>query len=311
MRGIAIDRYGGNDEMTLRDDLPEPKVGPDSVLVRTRAVGVNPVDWKVVRGYLQGAFPSHFPLVPCWDLAGVVEAVGPAVTEWSPGDEVVAYDRQDHLQWGTLSELVSVPIRCVGPKPQSLSWNEAGCLPLAGMTAWQVVVAALEVQPGDTVLVHAAAGGVGSFATQIAVARGARVIGTASPGNHDYLRGLGAEPVAYGDGLIEAVKALAPTGVDAIVDLVGGDALDATPAVLAPGGRLASIVDADTTKAMGGRYVFVRTNPAHLVELGQLADAGRLKVEISGTYKLEEAVAAFDQVEDGHGRGKVVIVVSD
>ncbi|MGH9263518.1 MAG: alcohol dehydrogenase catalytic domain-containing protein, partial [Acidimicrobiales bacterium] len=112
MRAIATDRFGGNDVLQLTE-VPDPVVGPDTVLVRTKAVGINPVDWKSVRGGLESRFPCHFPLVPCWDVAGVVERVGPAVTEFGPGDEVVGYDREDHVQWGTLSELVSVPIRCL------------------------------------------------------------------------------------------------------------------------------------------------------------------------------------------------------
>lgn len=306
MRAIAARRYGANDELELVE-LPDPKVGPDAVLVRARAVGVNPVDWKVLRGYLDGIFPTHFPLVPCWDLAGVVEAVGPAVTEFSVGDEVLAYDREDHVQHGTLSELVGVPVRCLAPKPAGLGFVEAGAIPLAGLTAHQVLHGALAVQPGDTVLVHAASGGVGSFAVQLAARAGARVIGTASPANHAYLRELGAEPVAYGEHLVEEVLALAPAGVDVIADLVGGPALDATTALLCSGGRLASIVDARRVAELGGRYVFVRPDAAGLAGLARLAADGGLRVPVAATFPLERAADALAAVEAGHTRGKVVV----
>lgn len=306
MRALATSRYGGNDVLELVD-LPEPIVGPDTVLVRPRAVGINPVDWKSVRGGLDARFPSHFPLVPGWDVAGVVEAVGPAVTEFEPGDEVLAYDREDHVQWGTLSELVGVPIRCVAPKPPGLGWAEAGALPLAGLTAYQCVLAAA-VGPGDTVLVHAASGGVGTFAVQLASWAGDRVIGTASPANHGYVTELGAEPVAYGEGLVDEVRALAPEGVDVVLDLVGGAALDATPELVHRAGRLVSVTDAARCKELGGRYHFVRPDAEQLQELARLAGQGELRVHVRETFPFEQAVDALARVEEGHGPGKVGVL---
>ena len=200
MRAMALTQYGGPEVMQARD-LPDPLVGPDSVLVRVRAAGVNPVDTKIRAGYLAGAFPSAFPLVPGWDVAGVVEGTGPAVTEFTVGDEVVGYVRKDHIQHGTYAELVAAPIRTLAPKPSSVSFVEAAGLPMTGLTAHQVLDAA-EVGSGDTVLVHAAAGGVGTMAVQLALLRGAHVVGTASEANHEFLRELGAEPVTYGQGLV-------------------------------------------------------------------------------------------------------------
>ncbi len=306
MRAIVIEEYGDNDRLSI-DEVPDPKVGPDTVLVRAHAVGVNPVDYKVVRGYLDGAFPVHFPLIPCWDLAGVVEAVGPAVADYAVGDAVMAYDREDHVQNGTLAELVAVPVRCLAPKPDALSFAQAAALPLAGLTAYQAVVEALNVNAADTVLVHAAAGGVGLFACQIAKLRGARVIGTASAGNHQFLQDLGIEPVPYGDALVEYVRALAPRGVDAVVDLVGGPALAASPQLMAPDGRLASVVDASVVRQLGGRYVFVRPDTVQLTQLAQWAGEGAIRVEIAATFPWEKAADAFQMVEEGHVRGKVVM----
>jgi NADPH:quinone reductase-like Zn-dependent oxidoreductase len=309
MRAIATDRFGGNDVLELTE-LPDPIVGPDTVLVRTKAVGLNPVDWKSVRGGLKERFPNHFPLVPGWDVAGVVERVGPAVTEFAEGDEVMAYDREDHVQWGTLAELVGVPVRCVAPKPAALGWAEAGALPLAGLTAYQCTLAA-GIGPGDTVLVHAASGGVGTFAVQFAAWAGARVIGTASPANHDHVRGLGAEPVEYGDGMVSTVRALAPDGVSVSVDLAGGDALEATLDLGGDGLRLVSVTNPDRVKALGGRYIFVRPNAEQLAELGRFASEGSLTIHVRETFPFERAVDALARVEEGHGPGKVVVVFDD
>ncbi|GLY87585.1 oxidoreductase [Actinoallomurus iriomotensis] len=294
--------------LKLATDAPEPKVGPDFVLVRVKAAGVNPVDWKIREGRLDGLFQTDFPVVPGWDLAGVVERAGPAVSEFSPGDEVIGYVREDHVGRGTYAELVAAPVRTLGRKPARLSWAEAGGLPLAGLTAYQALVKALGVNEDDTVLIHAASGGVGSFAVQIALARGARVIGTAGPRNHDHLRSLGAEPVAYGPGLADEVRRLAPGGVSAALDLVGGEALDVTPDLLTGKGRWASIVDPSVTER-GGRYVFVRPDPTDLAALAQLVDDGRLTVPVAKTFPLSEAAEAQRLSEEGHTRGKIVLTV--
>ncbi len=308
MRAMALTRYGGP-EVMHPTDLPDPVVGPDSVLVRVRAAGVNPVDAKIREGYLAGAFPSAFPLVPGWDVAGVVECTGPAVTEFRVGQEVVGYVRKDHIQHGTYAELVAAPIRAVAPKPSSASFIEAAGLPLTGLTAHQALDAAA-VGPGDTVLVHAAAGGVGTMAVQLARLRGANVVGTASEGNHEFLRELGAEPVAYGPGLVTRVRKAAPAGVDAVIDLVGGEALEFSFALVADPGRVVSSIDATTVLGNGGRYVFVRPDPAMLAELSRLVDAGSLRVIVAETFPLERAADAHARVEAGHVRGKVILEVS-
>ncbi|MGH3382432.1 MAG: NADP-dependent oxidoreductase [Actinoallomurus sp.] len=308
MKAIVMNQYGGPDVLKFTADAPEPKVGPDSVLVRAKAAGVNPVDWKIRQGKLDGLFPTDFPVIPGWDVAGVVERTGPAVSEFSPGDEVIGYVREDHVSRGTYAELVAAPVRTLGRKPSRLSWAEAAGLPLAGLTAYQALTKALAVTDDDTVLIHAAAGGVGSLAVQIAVARGARVIGTAGPRNHDHLRALGAEPVAYGDGLLDRVRRLAPGGVSAALDLVGGEALEVTPELLTASGRWASIIDPSVTER-GGRYVFVRPDPHDLSTLASLADDGRLTVPVARTFPLAEAAAAQRLSEEGHTRGKIVLEI--
>jgi NADPH:quinone reductase-like Zn-dependent oxidoreductase len=306
VRGIAYDRFGGVEVLQLREDLPEPPVGPDTVLVRTRAAGVNPVDMGIREGGLAGFFPHHFPIVPGWDLAGVVEAVGPAVVDFAPGDEVFGYLRRDDVQWGTAAELVPAPQRCLAHKPESLSFTEAGAVPLAGLTAYQALTEALAVGEGDRVLVHRAAGGVGFFAVQIAVALGAHVIGTASPRNAGFLTEAGAaEVLDYSAGPISEQLS---EPVDAVLDLVGGDALVDAPKQVRDVSRIASVVDPSVNE-MGGRYVFVRPERHDLEELARMADAGQLRVAVAKAFPLERTAEAHELVAAGHVRGKVVVTL--
>lgn len=306
MRAQVINEYGEPNVLQLVDDAPEPTIGPDTILIRTKAVGVNPVDWKIVAGYLDGAFPHHFPLTPCWDLSGVVEKVGPAIVDFQPGDEVLAYNRQDHVQYGTLAELVNAPFRCVGHKPKDLSFVEAAALPLAGLTAEQSINS-VSIRSEETVLVLNASGGVGSLATQLAVRRGARVIGTCSPRNFDFVRSLGAEPVAYGESMAADVRVLAPAGVDVVLDYIGRDALEAGAKLLNDEGRLASNVESKLVRELGGRYNFVHPDSPMLTELAAIAAAGQLKVELDSVFPFEKAADALQKNKDGHVRGKVVV----
>ncbi|MGW7019872.1 NADP-dependent oxidoreductase [Streptomyces decoyicus] len=307
MKAIIANSYGGPDVLEYTD-RPEPKVGPDSFLIRVKAAGVNPVDWKIVAGYLDPMMDVHFPLTPGWDVAGVVEAVGADATEYEVGDEVIGYVRKDEVQRGTYAELVAAPVRTLARKPASLSWQQAAGLPLAGLTAYQALKR-VGTKAGETVLVHAAAGGVGSLAVQIAVAQGARVIGTASERNHEFLRSLGAEPVTYGDGLADRVRALAPEGVDAAVDFVGGGVVDVSQELLKDRGRVASIADGEV-KSKGGHMVWVRPDTDDLTALGALADAGKLTVPVEVILPLREAAEAFRRSMAGRTRGKIVLEVS-
>lgn len=305
MRAVTYPAFSDDlDTLEVRE-LDTPRVGPGSVLIDVRAAGVNPVDWKVMAGGLDGLMDTVFPVVPGWDVAGTVVAVGLDTPEFAVGDEVMAYARKDTVHAGTFAEQVAVPAWAVARKPAALTWEQAGGLPLAGGTALRTLDV-LEIGEGDTVLVHAAAGGVGSLAVQIAVARGARVIGTASEANHGFLRDLGAEPVAYGDGVVERVRALAPEGVHAVADFVGGQ-LETTLAVLAQGGRHASVADGSVAEH-GGHVVWVRPLGSETARLADLAEQGRLTVEVARTFGLEEVAEAFALSQQGHTRGKLVIV---
>lgn len=307
MRAITYSRYGGSDVLELTEQ-PTPKVGADTVLVRVRAASVNPVDWKVRQGYLDPIMDVHFPVVPGWDVAGVVERVGLDTPEYQVGDEVFGYVRKDWVHGGTFAEYVSAPVRTLARKPASLSFEEAAAVPLAGLTAYQSIRRS-GVTAGQTVLVHAAAGGVGGFAVQIARALGARVIGTASESNHEFLRDLGTEPVTYGDGLVERVRALAPEGVDVVLDYGSPDAVATAPSLLRDGGTIASIVDAKARDELGGHYVWVRPDSADLAALGALIDEGKVRVEVAQVFDLADAAAAHEASASGHVRGKVVVRV--
>jgi NADPH:quinone reductase-like Zn-dependent oxidoreductase len=306
VRAAAYDRFGDESVLRIVTDHPEPPVGPDVVLVRAAASGVNPVDLGIRAGRLAGAYPHHFPIVPGWDLSGVVERVGPAVVDFAPGDEVFGYVRRDDVQWGTAADLVPVPQRCLAHKPESLSFAEAGALPLAGLTAYQALAEVLDVGEGDRVLVHRASGGVGFFAVQIAVALGAEVIGTASPRNHGFLRDAGAaEVLDYSAG--PASEQLGEP-VDAVLDLVGGPALADAPDQVRDRARIVSVVD-PAVRDLGGRYLFVRPDQHDLEELGRMADAGQLRVPIAKAFPLEQIAEAHRLVAGGHVRGKVVVTL--
>ncbi|THA34879.1 NADP-dependent oxidoreductase [Streptomyces sp. A1277] len=307
MKAISYSRFG-DDGVLEYGERPDPKVGPDTVLVKVRAAAVNPVDRQAREGNLDGLLDAVFPVIPGWDVSGVVVQPGVAVDEFAVGDEVIGYVREDFLGRGTFAEYVAAPVRTLARKPLSLSFEEAAGLPLAGLTAYQVLHRTLHVREGETVLVHAAAGGVGSLAVQLARHAGCRVIGTASERNHDHLRRLGAEPVEYGDGLAGRLRALAPDGIDAAFDTVGGEALRASAETLAPEGRLASIVDTEVF-SYGGRYAFVRPDAQDLAHLAELAEQGIVSVHVDRVFPLAETAEAHRLNAEGRTRGKIVVTV--
>lgn len=305
VKALFYEEFGGIDRFRL-GEVAEPHIGPDSMLVKVVAAGINPVDYKLRQGHLRGLIDTVFPVVVGWDIAGVVVRPGLDTPEYREGDEVLAYARKDVVHGGTLAEFVDVPVRTATRKPEGLGFEQAAALPLAGLTALQSVRRS-GLGDGSTVLVHAAAGGVGSFATQLAVLAGARVVGTASPANHAYVRGLGAEPVAYGDGLVAAARALAPGGFDVVLDYVGGPSMDTVPDLLKPGGSVVSITDGRAASEFGGQTIWVRPDSDDLAELAALAASGALKVHLAEVFDLDHAVDAYRALEDGHTRGKIVV----
>lgn len=302
MKAMSYRRYGGL-EVLENTPLPRPRLAPGSVLIRVKAAGVNPVDWSLMAGNLDGLMDVRFPVVPGWDVAGVVEAVGFDTPEFQPGDEVYSYGRRDTVQVGTFAEFAVVPAPIVAHKPPSLSWEQAGGLPLAGLTALRCIDF-LELTVDDTVLIHNGAGGVGRAGIQLAKRAGARVIATASEKNHARLRELGAEPVTYGEGLADRVRALSPQ-VDAVADFAGG-VLEATLALLKPGGRQVSIADR-TVGEHGGRYVWVRPDAVRLDRLSAMVEDGSLVVDVAASYPMQELAQAFEASMTRHGGGKIVM----
>lgn len=306
MKAMTYSQYGNPDVLELTEQ-PLPKVGPGMVLVKVHAASVNPVDWKIMAGHLDSLMDLQFPAIPGWDVAGVVESVGIDAPQFRPGDEVISYARKDFVHGGSFAEYIALPERLLARKPETLDWDQSAGLPLAGLTAYQVLTR-LGVTAADTLLIHGGAGGVGSLGIQIAVALGARVIATASAKNHDFLRALGAEPVSYGEGLAERVRELAPAGADVVADFAG-DNLDTTLAVLAEGGRHASIADS-SVEQHGGTWMWVNPVGADLERLSRLVDERRLKVEVARTFPLEEAAEALRLNMEGHTRGKIIVKVS-
>ncbi|WP_197376108.1 NADP-dependent oxidoreductase [Mycolicibacterium baixiangningiae] len=295
--------YGDPDVLELVD-APPPTPGPRQVRISVRAAGVNPIDWKIIAGFMREQVPLDLPAGAGSDVAGVVDEIGSEVTEWAVGDEVLGVSTTPSFSEFALAEADDL-VR----KPDGMSWEVAGSLAGAGGTAY-AVLQKLGVEAGETLLIHAAAGGVGTFAVQLANARGIHVIGTASERNHDYLRSIGATPVTYGDGLRERVHEAAPQGIDAVLDASGRGEIPLSIELTGDPARVLSLVAFDAADTgiqlhVGGAG---RALGNALRELVALIEQGRLTVSISHTYPLEEVAAALDASRTGHLNGKLVIV---
>ncbi len=315
MKAIALREFGGRDKLE-RMDLPIPEVGKGEILVRVKAAGVNPVDWKIREGWLKDRFPYKFPLVPGWDAAGVVEKVGQGVTRFKAGDEIFAYCRKPVVQGGAYAEYVVLSEEHMALKPKNTLFTEAAGIPLASLTAYQALVDAAKVKAGERVLIHAAAGGVGGFGVQIARDRGAVAWGTASSRNEKYVRGLGAERVIdyTRDDFGKVVRSVYPDGMDVVFDCVGGQVLKQSAEIVRDGGRLVSIVDSLDEQRLRQRdirfeFVFVAPNATELSAIGEMVEQRRLRVHVSKVLPLAFAREAHELIESGHTRGKIVLEV--
>lgn len=297
--------YGEPQSLQLFD-VPMPKVGPGYVLIKVHRTSVNPVDWKLMTGALDPLLDTVFPVIPGWDVAGEIEAVGPDVPEFTPGERVAAYARKDFVHGGTYAEYVSVRAVDVARIPDDVDLDSAAGLPLVGLTALRSLEA-LNLTAEDTVLIHAASGGVGHIGAQLGADLGATVIGTASEKNHEILRSIGVTPVTYGEGLQERVREIAPDGVTAVADFVGG-VVPQTLALLAEGGRHVSIADPGVLEH-NGQLIWVRPDGPRLESLLQKIAEGRLRVDIDTIYPLEQAAEAMEHNKRG-SRGKIIIDVT-
>ncbi|WP_328947322.1 NADP-dependent oxidoreductase [Streptomyces sp. NBC_00250] len=314
MRAVSQDAAGAPDVLRLVETR-RPVPGRGEILVRVHAAGVNPADWKTRQ---RGVFAdgSRPPFTLGFDVAGVVEAIGDGVTLFQTGDEVFGMPRFPHPA-GAYAEYVTAPARHFAPRPHGLTHVQAGALPLASLTAWQALVDTANVQPGQRVLIQAAAGGVGHLAVQIAKARGAYVIGTASAAKHGLLRSLGAdETIDYRTQ--DVAETLRDVDIDVVLDPLGGLDRARSLRTLRPGGTLVSILPLDDTfpieeaELAGVRAVFMLVEPDHagLREIASLVENGRLRVIVDEVFPLEEAARAHTLGETGRTTGKIVLTVT-
>ena len=317
MKAILQEGFGGIDKLKLAE-VPTPTPAADEILIKIKSTGVNPVDWKIREGLLKERLPHDLPLIPGWDAAGIVAAVGSKVTQFKVGDEVFAYCRKPTVKWGTYAEYTCVQADYAAFKPKNISFAQAASIPLSGLTAWQALIDLAQVKAGQTVLIHAGAGGVGSLAIQFGKNAGAKVITTASQRNHDYVKSLGADiAIDYQkENVASRVKALAPNGVDVVYDTLGGDTYRASFPLIKPKGCIVSILEQpDTALAakfdVKALYLFVSPNGRELQQISDLISKGKVKPPEILQMPLKQAGEAQEQVRTGHIRGKIVLTITE
>jgi NADPH:quinone reductase-like Zn-dependent oxidoreductase len=313
MRAIAEKTFGGPIALL---DLPTPEIGAGEVLIRIRAAGVNPFDWKVAVGELKDQMKHRFPLILGFDAAGVIERVGADVTELAEGDEVYGYLFKPVIGDGTYAEYVGAPATIVAKKPVTVGFAEAAALPTPGLAAMDLVDT-VDPREGETILIVGATGGVGSYATQLAARRSARVIATARRTNKALVRELGAaETIDHSkEDLVDAVRIAHPGGIEAVIDVASDrEALGRISTLVYEGGRLASSVYAADVEGLArrgieGTNVSMQPDAWRLGELSRMVDAGELSVRLDHTFPLEKAPDALEERRTGHVRGKIVLLI--
>jgi NADPH:quinone reductase-like Zn-dependent oxidoreductase len=305
MKAIRIHQYGDANTLKL-EEIPRLSIADGQILIRIRNAGVNPIDWKIRQGYMKQVMPADFPMSIGQDFAGEVVELGKDVNQFRAGDRVFGFAQ------GTYAEYAAAPESTIAIVPNSMDFATAAALPTAGSTALQIIRDAVATQPGMTILIQGAAGGVGSYASQMAKNLGARVIGTASGADIEYLASLGVDEVV--DYKRERFEDKA-TVVDAVIDLVGGETLERSYAVVKKGGVLATTVqpiDESAAKRVGIRavQVIMRRNAADLAELARLVQKGALKPRMGETMNLSQAKEAQELSESGRTHGKVILKVA-
>lgn len=303
-KAVRFDEYGDLDVLKVVEvEIPPPAAGQAQVEVR--AAGINPGEAAIRTGAVADRWPATFPSGQGSDLAGVVKAVGDGVTNVAAGDEVLGWSWDRSSQ----AELVNVPAEQLIAKPPALGWEQAGALHVVGITAF-AVARAVGAKAGDTIVVSAAAGGVGSVLVQLLRVRGAKVLGIAADNNREWLESKGVTQIAYGDGLAERLRAAAPNGIDALIDLFGPEYIDLALELDLPPERIATIISFERAAEIGARTVRSGdvTSPEVLSEMADLVASGEIEVPIASTHPLEDVRAAFAELERRHTRGKIVLV---
>jgi NADPH:quinone reductase-like Zn-dependent oxidoreductase len=309
MKAVRIHQYGDRNVLKF-EDSPIPGINSDDVLVRTVAASVNPVDWKIREGYLKEMIHYSMPLTLGWDVSGIITELGDNVTDFKVGDCV--YSRPDISRDGTYAEYVAIRASEIALKPASITHSEAASLPLAGITAWEVLITVAQISEGQKVLIHAGSGGVGSLAIQLAKSRGAYVIATTSAKNSELVASLGADEVIdyTTQDFTEVVK-----DIDVVFDTLGGDIQTGSWSVLKSGGILVSIVSPpseEKAKELGVKsaFVFIQPSAYILEQLAQLVDQGKIRPIIGAEFTLEDINKAHELSESGRAVGKIVLSVS-
>ena len=308
MKAVVIRSYGGPEVLAI-DQVSVPQIAEDEVLIKVRAVGVNPIDWKVRAGFLKEMLPYHFPLILGWDVSGTVERAGSSVKDFKAGDEV--YALADISRNGACAEYVTLKAETVAPKPALIDHVHAAAVPMAALTAWQALFDQADLNLGQRILIHAAAGGVGTFAVQFAKWKGAYVLGTASLRNRDFLLDLGADEVIdyMAVPFEEAVR-----DVDVVLDSMGGEIQERSWRTIRRGGTLVSLLgppdqDRAAKAQVRGVSVFVKPDPGQLAAVGELIDKGRISPIVTEILTLGDVARAHEMSETHHVRGKIVLKV--
>src|SRR3984885_10997306 len=305
MKAVRFDEYGPVEVLDVRD-VPVPAPGPGQVLIRVKAAGINPGETKIREGALHELWPATFPSGQGSDFAGVVDKLGPGVTTAAIGEDVIGWVDTRSSQ----AEYLVAEAAHLATKPAGLPWEVAGAIPVAGFTA-SAMVRAVDLKPGDTVVVAGAAGGVGSIAVQLAKRKGATVIGLAGPSNHDWLIRHDVIPVAYGEGVTDRIRAAARSTVDAFLDTHGGDYVElALNELQVAPERIDSVVRPDAVAKYGIKADgnAAGASAAALEELAAMIAAKELELPVARTYRLTEVRAAYTELAKGHLRGKIVLI---
>jgi NADPH:quinone reductase len=303
-RAVRFDRYGGRDVLYVADiDMPSP--GPGEVVVEVRAAGINPGEAGIRVGAMHEMFPATFPSGEGSDLAGIVTALGSGVTEFSVGDEVLGFS----LRRSSHATHTAVPVGQLIRKPPQMRWEIAGSLYVVGVTAY-AAVRAVAPEPGETVAVSAAAGGVGSLVVQLLGLRKARILGIAGPGNADWLRSHGVLPIAYGDGLAARLRDAAPDGIDAFIDLFGPDYLQLAVDLGVAPERIETIISFQKAGEIGAltEGSMDASTPEVLAEVADLVVTGAVDFDVAATFPLDQVADAFAVLEQRHTHGKIVLL---